>query len=431
MNITKPHDRNIHEHDELHDLRIKYDALEQKYNTAQLENKEYKHLIEELHHQNDELKQEVSHFHQHHHEHNTVHKPLMEDHLCTLQDSLTETNTHIDRLSQELTDKTQTIHRLNAELADLQRQNEEFQAALTSSDQQKRVMKQSLQALRDSSAKSLHENEQLRNELHHLQQPRYKKAPSVLSVASPPDAGSLHYLHGYTKTQRFSSICMDAAGLPTKSPFFGVGYTVSKSSESMVQMVSQPKSKRTVFSFEQTELSTIDSDEREHEHEHEHEHQDEHERIDMELLFDEVAELRAKCSQLEKENEGLLRRLVPYEQVQENGLSATAVVVEEDEKLKDESNEMAPYAFIADDDSTEEELEEEVDLEVALEDDERLEMEGLFEKCQGELLQRRAIESQPDMKYDDEFGGLIEKFRILRWEFQVRHVAVAKEVERD
>jgi len=401
------------DHDELHDLGIKHEALEQKYNTIELENKEYKHLIEELQHQNDELKQELSHLHERHQQQHSVLKPLVEDHLSSMQSSLVETDAQIQELLDELNLKNAEIRQLNREMSRLQTQNEKMSAALESHHQQKAMIKQNLQELRDSSSCLHQENSQLRDELHQLKQVRFKP-PKCLSPRSPPSIASITAPQFEQHTKRYSMLNIDASELPSVSPYLNGAWTVSKSTEPAVMMMSKGGTLRQSLRDlgldmcpETDELQSLQSP-----------------RFDVECMYDELTELRAKC-------EHLVQRLSKYEGVEEVALSASAVITAagrvndggDDEKCGDADND-APYAFI-DNGSSDDDADDWDAESMAGEDEEkeRQEMEGLFEKCQGEILQLESSDLDAWKQYESQ---LIEKFRILHWEFQLRRAYVAK-----
>eukprot|EP01084_Bolivina_argentea_P036222 67046_1 len=160
--ITKQHFNN-----QIHDLTAKYDALENQYKTTKLENKEYRHQIAVLHHQNIDLQKELSHYKDHHH-HNEQHlKPMLDAHINSIESSLETHNEHIEILQGTNQKYLQQLNNLKSENITIKQQIKKYQIALENSTKQKDILKQ---IHNDTLAENNKQINQLEHELHLLRQ---------------------------------------------------------------------------------------------------------------------------------------------------------------------------------------------------------------------------------------------------------------------
>ena len=127
-----------------------------------------------------------------------------------------------------------------------------------------------------------------------------------------------------------------------------------------------------------------------------HEYGNDHHEESLWINPEEVEELKEKIHKLEMQNADLIQKLA--------GKGVVEVTDDEEEKCGDDQT---PYKFIDEEDFT------------SCDESESEEMEGLFQKCHGELMEHNSSDLE---KLKTLEAGLIEKFRILWWEFQLHSV---------
>eukprot|EP01084_Bolivina_argentea_P219526 372306_1 len=131
--------------EQIADLTVKYESLEQNYNTITLENKEYKNHINELTEQNEDLKRELECNIKQIDEEKAL-TPILTQQLTSMSNFLHKNDTEMKQLQTKLYSCNTSIETLNSENVNVKNQNEKFRQILESNIKQKQIHDETLMA---------------------------------------------------------------------------------------------------------------------------------------------------------------------------------------------------------------------------------------------------------------------------------------------
>eukprot|EP01084_Bolivina_argentea_P302927 522951_1 len=216
-------------YDQIHDLTAKYDSLENQHKTIKLENKEYKHQIAVLHHQNEDLQKELNHYKDHHHNEQTL-KPMLNAHINSIQSSLDDHDEVIQQLQETNQYYVQQLNNLKFENITSKEQIKKYRIALENTTKQKDVLKQ---IHNDTLAENNKQINQLEHELQLLRD-QLESIHAMKPYVSKPNTPSIDHYKAATGM------------LPDRTP--RIAFLRSEVEESPFQFANMLPRKNTVLS---------------------------------------------------------------------------------------------------------------------------------------------------------------------------------------
>eukprot|EP01084_Bolivina_argentea_P021503 39966_1 len=217
----------------LHDINLKYEALENKYKTTKLENCEYAKQIDELEQQNEELKFALESNQKRMTEELQAFSPILEIANRTME-SIEEDESQISELKDKLNQYEKSMQLLQSENINLRQESDKFRTVLEVNNKQKEMQKIILVSKNrtiDSLKVQIHE---LRDELQTVQSvqyaaPKTPKTPNTFpDTRVPSDTLLLHVpfmktIDGSNNCLQFSSTFDSntiSASFDTDNPLF-------------------------------------------------------------------------------------------------------------------------------------------------------------------------------------------------------------------